>query len=382
MQRRAPSLRLAGRQTAEAVSSPSKGQAAAPGRNSMGLCQTHPQDAASPQASATPNYAAASKTMMPQTGSTAAASASTDGSGRPMGVERKTKPPKRLEGGGFTIVDIMSSIPTARLDPFLIWHELPRHFYKPGEMPGAPLHPHRGFSECPYAKEMVGKDGPSALDVFKGRDHEGNKHEMKSGDFEFGQVGQGFEHEGLIDPRWTGYLHFFQLWINLPRAHKMDPPKIINCAAATVPVAEISSKPLAKVKVLLGENVFGCTSPVKSQHVPAQYLDFELAAGAQVVYRPPPEMQTRLAYMYRGKATVGGTTCASGEFLLLGAGDQLEVTAAGEDVGLLFLAGRKIGEPVVQHGPFVMTSKEEIQKCFQDYQRGQLCGRMTREIIK
>jgi len=298
-----------------------------------------------------------------------------------MEVERKTQPPQRLEGGGFTIVDIMSGIPTSRLDPFLMWHELPRAFYRPGEMPGAPMHPHRGFSECPYAKEMVGKDGPSDLDVFMGKDHEGNRHMMRPGDFEFGQVGKGFEHEGLIDPRWTGYLHFFQLWINLPHAHKFDDPKIISCANSKLPVVEVSMIPRATVKVMLGEDVFGATSPVTSPHVPAQYLDFELAAGAQLEHRPPAEMQTRLCYVYKGQPAVGGTVCNRGEFLLLGPGEKLTIAAGTVDAGVLFIAGRRIGEPVVQHGPFVMTTKEEIRQCVQDYQAGRLCGKLTREVI-
>lgn len=300
-----------------------------------------------------------------------------------IAVEKKTRPPQRLEGAGFTIVDIMSGVPSSRLDPFLMWHELPRNFYRPGEMPGAPLHPHRGFTECPYTKEIVGKDGPSELDAFLGRDHEGNRHRGRTGDFEVGLVGQGLEHEGLIDPRWTGYLHMFQMWVNLPRAHKMDPPKIVNCASARLPVVELSATPRATVKVLLGEGVAGATSPARIPQVPTQYLDFELEAGARVSHLPPAEMQTRLAYVYRGSPTVGGTACVRGEFLVLTAGEgELEIVAGGEDAGLLFLAGRRIGEPVVQHGPFVMTSKEEIQKCFQDYQNGRLCGKMTREIIE
>jgi len=298
-----------------------------------------------------------------------------------MRVEKKTRPPQRLEGGGFTIVDVMSGIPTERLDPFLIWHELPRTFHRPGEMPGAPMHPHRGFCECPYAKEMVGKDGPSDLDAFIGRDHADNTVLMRSGDFEFGQVGQGFEHEGLVDPRWSGTLHFFQLWINLPRRHKMDPPKIINCAASKLPVVELSKEPRSSVKVLLGENVFGATSPVKSPHVPAQYLDVELAASATFAHSPPLEMQTRLLYLYAGEAVIAGTACRRGEFVVLGRGDRLEISAGPKGAGMLFIAGRRIEEPVVQHGPFVMTTREEIQRCFHDYQRGKLCGRMTREVI-
>jgi len=358
MQRSSRSLAFAGKQAA----SPSGGSGPRHSRG-MGSCQSAPEQAGEGQG----RNAEAARKRGP----------------RAMAVEKKTRPPQRLEGGGFKIVDIMSGFSAERLDPFLIWHELPRAFHRPGEMPGAPMHPHRGFCECPYAKEMVGKDGPSDLDAFIGRDHANNKVLMRSGDFEFGQVGQGFEHEGLVDPRWTGTLHFFQLWINLPRKHKMDPPRIINCAAGKLPVVELSSEPRSTVKVLLGEDVFGATSPVKSPHVPAQYLDVELAVGAVFEYAPPPEMQTRLLYVYLGEATVGGAPCKRGEFVVLGPGDQLEVLASGrEGAGILFLAGRRIGEPVVQHGPFVMTTREEIQKCFSDYQRGLLCGKMTRDVIQ
>jgi len=221
---------------------------------------------------------------------------------------------------------------------------------------------------------MVGKDGPSELDAFMGADHANNKHDMRMGDFEFGQVGRGFEHQGLVHPDWTGYLHFFQL--------KMDDPHIINVSAAKIPVVRVSEDPAVTVKVLLGKDVFGASSPVDSPHVPVQYLDIELSERAEVVHTPPQEMQTRFVYVYAGAPKVGGSLCARGEFLVLGPGEQLRIEAGQSSAGLLFIAGRRIGEPVVQHGPFVMTSRAEIQQCFKDYQRGQLCGKLTRDVLK
>lgn len=97
------------------------------------------------------------------------------------------RPPLRLEGGGFTIRDVMDGLTTPQVDPFLIWHELPRAHYGPGEMPGAPMHPHRGFNECPYAKEMSG--GNSDLYGFMlNKDHttaDGQEMKMGQGDFEY-----------------------------------------------------------------------------------------------------------------------------------------------------------------------------------------------------
>jgi len=88
------------------------------------------------------------------------------------------KPPRRKEGGGFIIADIMSGLKSVDTDPFLIWHELPRHSYLPGEMPGAPMHPHRGFNEVPYCKEMSGTEG---LNFMLCRDNEDNTAQMTPG---------------------------------------------------------------------------------------------------------------------------------------------------------------------------------------------------------
>jgi hypothetical protein len=79
-----------------------------------------------------------------------------------MQVTNVAKPPERREGAGFIIRDIFHALPYEGphgTDPFLMWHHLPRAHYNPGEMPGAPLHPHRGFYECPYAKTMISDKG-------------------------------------------------------------------------------------------------------------------------------------------------------------------------------------------------------------------------------
>jgi hypothetical protein len=89
----------------------------------------------------------------------AAASAAPTAVAAAMRVAKMARPPSRREGGGFTIRDILSGFSTQELDPFLIWHELPRARHGRGEMPGAPMHAHRGFMECPYAKE-IGGDTP------------------------------------------------------------------------------------------------------------------------------------------------------------------------------------------------------------------------------
>eukprot|EP00284_Hemiselmis_tepida_P007066 CAMPEP_0174919484 /NCGR_PEP_ID=MMETSP1355-20121228/3700_1 /TAXON_ID=464990 /ORGANISM="Hemiselmis tepida, Strain CCMP443" /LENGTH=264 /DNA_ID=CAMNT_0016164715 /DNA_START=162 /DNA_END=953 /DNA_ORIENTATION=+ len=264
----------------------------------------------------------------------------------------------------------MSGVSNQDLDPFLMWHELPRKYSRPGEFPGAPMHPHRGFCELPYAKEISGGNSDQYGSMI-GKDHKGNTVYMGSGAFEFGTVAGGIEHEALSNPRWEGYMHFFQLWINLPAAHKFGQPSFQNAEAGALPIVTISQSPKVTAKLLVG-SLDGKTSPCVSAHVPMQYLDFEAGPGASFSHQPPQEMARKLAFVYRGSCTVAGEECREGQFVQFTEGDRLSVTSGGEGVGVLFIAGRPIGEPVVQYGPFVMNSQEQIKQCFSDYQRGEL----------
>src|SRR5262249_58867371 len=83
----------------------------------------------------------------------------------------------------------------------------------------------------------------------------------------------------------------------------------------------------------------------------------------------------RTLYFFRGaKLRAGGRDIPAGHGVELG-GDRAVALAAGPDeIEMLLLQGRPIGEPVVAYGPFVMTSRAEIQQAFADYQRTQFGG--------
>lgn len=295
-----------------------------------------------------------------------------------ISVAGKQRPPRRTEGGGFIIADIMSGLPATKTDPFLIWHELPRHSYRRGEMPGAPMHPHRGFNEVPYAKLL---SGPTEYNMMNVKDHEGREVKMQTGAVEWGKVAIGLEHEALIDNRWHGEMHFFQLWVNLPRAHKFDAPSFQRAAPNVLPVVSVAKDGKARAKILVGK-LEDKRSPVQSELTPVQYIDFMAEIGAEINHTPPLECTTMYMYVYAGQGDVQGTVVTQGEFIILSGTGTLTVKCTvaradrgGDDydLGFLFIAGRPIGEPIVQHGPFVMTSREEIVQCFDDYQRGRLC---------
>lgn len=267
-------------------------------------------------------------------------------------VTEKQRPPRRTEGGGFIIADVMSDLPASRTDPFLLWHELPRHTYREGEMPGAPMHPHRGFNEVPYAKLIAGPTPHNAMNV---KDHEGRDCLMTTGCVEWGKVAVGLQHEALIDRRWRGEMHFFQLWINLPRAHKFDAPGFQRAAPSALPVVRFGEAVRAKVLVGSIEGPLGkASSPIQSEYTPIQYVDFMLEEGGTLVHTPPQECTTMFMYVYAGAGEVrsgaGGSVVSQGEFCVLAGGGTLTVTCTAArdrggddyDLGFLWICGKPI----------------------------------------
>eukprot|EP00854_Cymbomonas_tetramitiformis_P000715 gene714-1178_t len=255
-------------------------------------------------------------------------------------VVKKLSPPSRLEGGGFTIKDLLSGAPNDYIDPFLMWHELPRSYHKPGQMPGAPMHCHRGFNEVPYCKEISGGNSEQ-YGHMKMRDHAGKQDLMRPGDFQWGKVGCGIEHEALIDGRWEGYLHFFQLWVNLPKAHKMDAPFFQDAAAAALPVVTLAQNPLVTAKVLVG-GLQGKDSPVQPCHVSVEYLDYTLEGGARIKHQAPPEMTTKLLYIYKGSGSIGNPPISAkmGELLILSSESLVEIEAGSDGICFMLATGR------------------------------------------
>ena len=114
-------------------------------------------------------------------------------------------------------------------------HELPRKVVKAGSFPGAPMHPHRGFNEVPYCKILAhpGKPNPNRGKCKVNGVVKDNS--MDEGDLEWGMTANGIEHEFLTDPTWSGEMHFFQMWVNLPAAHKRDNPEFQNASSGALP---------------------------------------------------------------------------------------------------------------------------------------------------
>jgi redox-sensitive bicupin YhaK (pirin superfamily) len=236
----------------------------------------------------------------------------------------------------------------------------------PGDyIAGFPSHPHRGFETVTYLL-----DGHMLHE-----DHLGNRGDLKTGGVQWMTAGRGIIHSEMPQQE-NGRMRGFQLWINLPAREKMKAAGYRDLQANEIPVAALSGGGTAKV--IAGKvEVDGTTTlgPIQGVTTDPTYLDITLPPGGQFA-QPINSDYSAFLYPYEGRIEVGakGTarTLNSHSAGVLTSGDRIEVTAGLEGARFLVLAGRPLREPVVQYGPFVMNTRQEIEQAVRDYQSGAL----------
>ena len=259
------------------------------------------------------------------------------------------------EGAGVTVHRSIGTPALRNLDPFLMLD----HFGsdKPDEyIAGFPDHPHRGFITFTY---ML--DGH-----MEHRDSMGNQGDLKPGGVQWMKAASGVIHSEM--PRQTdGLMRGFQLWINLPASEKMSDPAYQEFSAAAIPEV---TQGAARVRVLAGE-FNGTRGVIEDPSTDVLYLDVALPAHAAFSL-PLDATRHAFVYVFEGSARLAGDELAKHTLAVLGAGDTVEVTAGADGARFILVAGRPIGEPVVQYGPFVMNTREEIEQAMADYRDGKL----------
>jgi hypothetical protein len=168
-----------------------------------------------------------------------------------------------------------------------------------------------------------------------------------------------------------GLLSGFQLWINLPAAHKMTAPAYQEHDASGIPV---EARDGAEVRVITGTTTQGTSGPVSQPLTDPLYLDVSLEAGAGF-NETLAQGHNAFVYVIAGDLVA---PAADGSDSEIGA-DQLAVLGKGEGIRLrggsqacrfLLIAGKPLNEPVARHGPFVMNTQDELRQAFSDYQSG------------
>jgi redox-sensitive bicupin YhaK (pirin superfamily) len=246
------------------------------------------------------------------------------------------------------------------VSPFLLMDYGPRKTFAPlthGKR-GVGWHPHRGFETVTLAWE-----GAVAH-----RDNAGHSGVIRPGEAQWMTAASGIFHEEYHEQEFArrgGPFHMMQLWVNLPRKDKFAPPGYQALLEDEIPEVALSEG--GKVRVLAGEYA-GAKGPAKT-FTPIAMLDVRLNAGESLNV-PLPASYNALAVVAEGRVVSGETNASGGELFLFGNdGHSLELRAK-EAAHVIVLAGEPINEPIVQYGPFVMNSVEEIRDAIRDVERG------------
>ncbi len=245
------------------------------------------------------------------------------------------------------------------MDPFLLLDEFAAD-EAADYIGGFPEHPHRGFETVTYMLEGS----------MEHRDHLGNRGELVPGSVQWMTAARGIIHSEMPLQQ-DGRMHGFQLWINLPASEKMGNPGYQEYTPEALPVYRLASggsiRAIAGRLHIDGMDVAGPVAGIATDPV---YLDVQLPAGTCMDV-PVPESHTVLTYVFEGSLEVNGGRVGRGQLAQWVEGGPLAL-ATSEGTRLLLLAGRPIGEPVVQYGPFVMNSVAEIEQALRDYRDGRL----------
>jgi len=268
------------------------------------------------------------------------------------------------DGAGVKLRRSLGAQPGLHVDPFLMLDEF--FSENPNDyLAGFPAHPHRGFETVTY---ML--DGH-----MRHEDHLGNRGDLGPGGVQWMTAARGIIHSEM--PQQTeGRMRGFQLWINLPSKEKMKPAGYRDIPAGEIPVVRLQGG--GQVKVIAG--AFGDTrGPVNGNGVRLStdplYLDVHLPGGAEFV-APLTSGHNAFLYTYEGSAEIGPSGQAKPlphrAAGVLSDGGEVRVKASADGVRFLLLAARPLHEPVVQYGPFVMNTREEIEQALADYRGGRL----------
>jgi hypothetical protein len=282
---------------------------------------------------------------------------------RPRRVERQVRGQPTSDGAGVRLTRVLTQPLQQRLDPFLMLDAFGSDAAS-DYIGGFPDHPHRGFETVTIMK--AGR--------MRHHDSVGNVGLLGPGSVQWMTAGRGIIHSEMPEQE-EGRMAGFQLWVNLRSTDKMQPPAYRDVPADDVP--EFRTAQGALVRVIAGET-HGVRGAVQRPVTEPLVLDVVLPPGASIDI-PVPAGHNAFAYVYDGvPAWIGEDRVDSERMALLAndaAADGVRLANPAEAAGpaqVLLVAGRPLGEPIAQYGPFVMNDAAQLQQAFADFQRGTL----------
>jgi redox-sensitive bicupin YhaK (pirin superfamily) len=285
-------------------------------------------------------------------------------------VERVVPARHAIEGAGFEVWrPFPGGIDAHVADPFFLLDQLGPVDYAPREAVGAPWHPHRGFETVTYVL-----DGAIAH-----HDSNGGGGVISEGDTQWMTAGSGILHDEVPTEdflRSGGRSHGVQLWVNLPAALKLSPPRYQAITGDHLTL--LSSDDGGALVRLIAGDLAGHSGPGVT-HTPITYAHASVSPGAQLEVAWNPAFSS-LAYVLtgRGYAGVERRPVDAHQLVVFGGGDAVTVGAADSqpvdspNLEVLLLGGLPIREPIAHYGPFLMNTREEILQAIDDFQAGRM----------
>ena len=260
------------------------------------------------------------------------------------------------DGAGVKLTRVLTQPLQRRLDPFLMLDAFGTD-NPPDYIGGFPDHPHRGFETVTYM--IAGR--------MRHRDSAGHEGLLQNGGVQWMTAGRGVIHSELPEQE-AGRMEGFQLWLNLAAKDKMRAPWYRDIQSDEIP--ELTTANGVKVRVIAGRS-HGVAGAMQREVTEPLYLDLELPPGAEFTQALPPS-HNGFIYVYCGALQIAGMHVPLQRMAILknDADSDGVVVKASVATRALLIAGKPLGEPIAQYGPFVMNTNEEIFQTVQDYQAG------------
>ncbi len=284
---------------------------------------------------------------------------------QPRSVERLVAGQPTSDGAGVKLTRVLTQDLQRRLDPFLMLDNFASNDPKDYGA-GFPSHPHRGFETVSYM--IAGR--------MRHKDSAGNEGLISNGGVQWMTAGRGVIHSEMPEQE-EGVMEGFQLWLNLPAKTKMRAPWYRDIQSAEIP--EVTTPSGVTVRVIAGASQ-GVQGAMAREDTEPLYLDLIFPASSAAFSQPLDARHNAFVFVYRGSVNV---VDADGKAIPVprnrmailsntGDGVTLQADASGEPARALLIAGKPLGEPIAQHGPFVMNTRGELQQAVDDFNRGRL----------
>jgi len=264
---------------------------------------------------------------------------------------------------------------TSEFDPFLLLDDF-RNDVPEDYLAGFPWHPHRGIETITYVLAGTVEHGDSL----------GNRGAIASGDVQWMTAGSGIIHQEMPKGDEVGRMHGFQLWANLPSSLKMTNPRYQEVKSRDIP--EVTDDDGTHVRVVCG-SFWGVNGPVEGVAAEPIYVDVSVPPGKRKML-PVETTRHAFAYVFGGAGkfcnasdplavpteSVGWldtnppSAADNRSLVLFDRGDEVMVQAGDEGIRFLLVSGKPLQEPVAWYGPIVMNTQAELQRAFEDLDRG------------